>query len=1016
MTTTIRNVRLAVWTASFIPYDFRKISSNVTSFALQLALLAVSMFLQGTSLRAQDSNLTQFRLDTNNWGGLVSSVAVHPRDANTIFIGTGRGGVYKSFDGGRHWDYLETFPSLKVNMISFSPSNPNHLVATSDYDTKTNRNGGIWLSTDQGEHWTAPMSSIPPITTRCPERVNASGISWVPESDTVWVASDCGLMRSDDSGEHWTGPILVDPSSSGGDDWRNVRITPDRMFSVLAIDGAHVIAGGESGYYYMHDGSSWHRSAGAQPNFYCPKGLAVAPGNPRLLFRADYNSHYLQYSDNQGVTWQDFPSPDLGAGNAGPFVRTTRSPLGPNYFEVYFGDGTNLKRATLRADAKTWSGTTWRTSTLDHLDPQDVGFDPQTGRPILLAADSGVMKTLDDGATWTSLGAGRAGLNALEIRGIGVQDFPRLPSRPDLSFITWHNNAWNSRDGGVTWTMRGIWEGKDIFTSGPALSDEADAFVSLRPFGGSSVLFGRGMVHLPSFDRPRSNDCQQYLTFYKNPIGGRPYMLNSSYSCEGANVIYDHRDVRGSTWQEIARNNVGAMLAIPQIAVTGRRASLYQPYLQPGSGNRLLSKVSNINREGGAGPVSSTPAMRGFGTLSVTLYDQTPVFAVKPDDDQVLIASDRTFSEMKMSRNGGEDWTRMDLLTRLVTDNDRLKFETVAYGGMSQATVIAFDPHNPQRVMVGTMESGVLVSWDGGNSWSRLRESEQIPHILTIAYSKTGAVYIGSTGRGLWKWEQHSIFNRPELVERWLCQGDCLGDVMSVRDPITGASVPIDLVHNPEIFRIIARKGYITNFSFDQKSRQFTLFATNPDSIIIYNSRQSNLPLQVLASAESDKHLNCPACNQDVEKGLRVKVLILKPGTVLGYVAAGKDKSEIPDQIMFGNEVLPDYKPTLLLEGVSRGLGYDLAFQGATLTIKGSGFAPTVGDKQTPRYVTIYLNGQRTHERVETDGKGAFGLKIELNTIPGGGMIEGVQQTSSGRISAEQRIMILNHDGRREPK
>jgi len=51
-----------------------------------------------------------------------------------------------------------------------------------------------------------------------------------------------------------------------------------------------------------------------------------------------------------------------------------------------------------------------------------------------------------------------------------------------------------------------------------------------------------------------------------------------------------------------------------------------------------------------------------------------------------------------------------------------------------------------------------------------------------------------------------------------------------------------------------------------------------------------------------------------------------------------------------------------------------------------------------PQYVTIYVNGQRMRERVEADSNGAFEVKIPLNTIPGSGVIEAVQQTSAGRI------------------
>lgn len=584
---------------------------NVSNFCkrlvclFSLCLFTLLLLVQSASVTAQESPLVQLKPDTNNWGGLVGAVTVSPRDANLIFIGTGRGGIYKSVNGGRNWDYLENSPAQSISLISFSPSNPNYIIATSMYDTKTSRNGGIWLSTDQGTNWTTPPGSTPPITARCPERVSAGAISWVPRSNIVWVASDCGLLRSDDLGEHWTGPIVVDPGAPARSDEEDIRNRPDRMFTVLASDSRHVIAGGDSGYYYLHDESGWHQSVGARPNFYTVRGLAAAPANARLLFRADYGSGYLQYSDNQGITWQNFPAPDLEASGAGPFVRTTTSNLGPAYFEVYFGTGYFLKRATLRYDVSTWSSATWQITSLDHPDPLDISFHPRTGRPLVLVGDFGVMKSADDGTTWRSQGAGRAGLNALEIRSVATQDFS-TSSQPDVSFITWHNHAWNSRDGGATWTNRGIGEGSEIHTSGPALSDPEDAFVSLQPLDGTAELFGRGMVGLASpYAPPR--DCFKHIVFYNNPVDRRPYIVNASYNCEGAVAIYDQRDLRTTRWDEVARisnlPDVEYIYGNPQIAVKGAVTSLYNFYAQPRTGRRLLLKVSNVNRPGGRIPI-----------------------------------------------------------------------------------------------------------------------------------------------------------------------------------------------------------------------------------------------------------------------------------------------------------------------------------------------------------------------------------------------------------------------------
>src|SRR5262249_45111276 len=154
-------------------------------------------------------------------------------------------------------------------------------------------------------------------------------------------------------------------------------------------------------------------------------------------------------------------------------------------------------------------------------------------------------------------------------------------------------------------------------------------------------------------------------------------------------------DVRGARWSEISRHTGLSLYGLPQIAVRDRRATLYHT-IAAGSSRRLI-KIANINREGSAEPAYSQPAMRGFGSISVMQFNlRAPVFAVRPDDERVLIAADETSGSMKMTTNGGDEWTPMSVLTRLVTDDGRLRFTTV--NDMNQVTVVAFDPYHPNRV------------------------------------------------------------------------------------------------------------------------------------------------------------------------------------------------------------------------------------------------------------------------------------------------------------------------------
>jgi hypothetical protein len=68
-----------------------------------------------------------------------------------------------------------------------------------------------------------------------------------------------------------------------------------------------------------------------------------------------------------------------------------------------------------------------------------------------------------------------------------------------------------------------------------------------------------------------------------------------------------------------------------------------------------------------------------------------------------------------------------------------------------QPRAIAFDPSG-QTIIVGTADAGIFASTDGGKTWTEVPGSEQIPRAAGFFFDQhTGAIYVGSEGRGLWR-------------------------------------------------------------------------------------------------------------------------------------------------------------------------------------------------------------------------------------------------------------------------
>ncbi len=173
--------------------------------------------------------------------GRVSCIAFHPTDANTIYIGTPIGGIWKTTDMGATWAPLhDGMPSLGVSSIVVHPTNPNIIyILTGDGDGGSSNGIGVLKSTNGGVTWSSTglmwdiddfekgyklamdpnnVNTLIAATTDAIWRTTNGGTSWAqyssgtyrdieykPGSSTTLYAEKAGeFYRSTNSGVTWT--------------------------------------------------------------------------------------------------------------------------------------------------------------------------------------------------------------------------------------------------------------------------------------------------------------------------------------------------------------------------------------------------------------------------------------------------------------------------------------------------------------------------------------------------------------------------------------------------------------------------------------------------------------------------------------------------------------------------------------------------------------------------------------------------------------------------------------------
>jgi photosystem II stability/assembly factor-like uncharacterized protein len=567
--------------------------------------------------------------------GSIGAIAVAPSDPNVVYVGTGAGiirpdlatgdGMYKSTDAGKTWTHLGLRDSQMIADIAVDPRNPNRLF------------------------------------------VAALGHPYGPNSER-------GIFRSTDGGATFE-PVLHKNEYVSGNDVHIDPSNPDIVYAALwqqqqgfSENGAFGDAAGGGGIFKSTDGgTTWKQLTNGLPAI-VEANLAVAPGNPRMIYAM--------------IAPGAPPAAPDGAGGAAAGGRGGgRGGRG--------GGGRGGGGGGVAFYKSTDAGEHWFVAVSD---------------PSLSAAQ----RRMADNRPLARIGGG---------------DLPTISVDPKNENVIYSCSTvfWRTEDSGLTWSaVRGAPGGDDYQKSW--INPNNPNIILLVADQGGVVSPNRGESWSNWYTQPTA------AMYHVTADNAFPYRLCGGQQDSGSACV-DSRGMDGEItfhdWHPVGIAEYGEAAPDPKNpdlvygSTRGASASIY---------NRLTGQKTSVAVGSGAGGRGGRGGRGAAATASATPSNEPPPRVVRtqpiawsPKDPNLLFYA--TAGVWKTT-NGGHSWTAMSGdLTRQTWDvpSNAGKYASgVTPAPQGTVTALAPSPLDVNVLWTGSDDGFIQVTTDGGAKWTNV--------------------------------------------------------------------------------------------------------------------------------------------------------------------------------------------------------------------------------------------------------------------------------------------------------